>query len=252
MMVVPDLVAHRGYRLHYPENTLIAVEAALRAGARYVEIDVQLSRDRIPMLFHDADLMRVCGTPGAVKDYTAVELQRFKASEYQRFGYRYAKTHMTTLDEFAELLRQHPSVTAFVELKAESLAQFGIAETLDAVRACLHGLEERAVLISYVHEALAAARRSGWPSIGAVLERWKDRNSTALRDIAPQYIFCDVNDLPIFGRLRANGARLAVFEVDDAKVALRLARRGVALIETFAIGELRRALDPLIAAAGTD
>jgi glycerophosphoryl diester phosphodiesterase len=244
-MVIPELVAHRGYRLHYPENTLIAVEAALRAGARYVEIDVQLSHDRVPMLFHDADLMRVCGTPGAVKDYTAVELQRFKTSEYQRFGYRYAKTRMATLEEFTELLTKHSTVTAFVEIKVESLTHFGVAETLDAVRASLRGVEEHAVLISYAHDVLAAARQARWPSVGAVLDRWKDRNSSALRDIAPQYIFCDVNDLPRFGRLRANNARLAVFEVDDPKVALRLARRGVDLVETFAVGELRKAFDLL-------
>jgi glycerophosphoryl diester phosphodiesterase len=75
------------------------------------------------------------------------------------------------------------------------------------------------------------------------LERWKDRRDSRVRDIAPQYIFCDVNDLPAFGRLKGDGARLVVFEVDDAERALRLARRGVDFIETFAVGELRRALD---------
>lgn len=244
-MVIPDLVAHRGYRLHYPENTLIAVEAALRAGARYVEVDIQLSRDGIPVLFHDGDLTRVCGIPGAVKDYTAAELQSFKASEYQRFGYRYAKTRITTLDQLVELLAQHPAVTVFVELKVESLAHFGTAATLAAVRAALRRFEERAVLISYAHEALIAARQAGWPAIGAVLERWKDRRRSMLRDIAPQYIFCDVNDLPSFGRLRVDNARLVVFEVDDPAIALRLARRGVDLIETFAVGELRKAFDIL-------
>src|SRR5256885_4259362 len=119
-MALPELVAHRGYRLHYPENTLPAVEAALRAGARYVEIDVQLSRDRVPMVFHDADLARVCGVAGNVADRTAAELKQLRASEYQRFGYRYAETRIPTLQEFAELLARNPGVTPFVELKQES------------------------------------------------------------------------------------------------------------------------------------
>ncbi len=242
-MVLPELVAHRGYRLHYPENTLIAVEAALRAGARYVEIDVQLSRDLVPVLFHDADLMRVCGVAGAVKDRGVDELRRLKASEYNRFGYRYARVHIATLAELTDLLTRHPDVTVFVELKIESLAQFGIPETLDRVRSALRGIEERAVLISYSLDALLSARRAGWPALGAVLERWKDRRDSRLRDIAPQYIFCDVEDLPAFGRLKGDGARLVVFEVDDAERALRLARRGVDFIETFAVGEMRRALD---------
>ena len=55
-MDIPELVAHRGYALHYPENTLIGIEAAIRAGARYVEVDVQLSADKVPVLFHDRTL----------------------------------------------------------------------------------------------------------------------------------------------------------------------------------------------------
>ena len=42
----PDLVAHRGYALRYPENTLAAFQAAITAGARFVECDVQLSAAR--------------------------------------------------------------------------------------------------------------------------------------------------------------------------------------------------------------
>jgi glycerophosphoryl diester phosphodiesterase len=51
-MRTPELIAHRGDTLHYPDNTRPAFEAALRAGATYVEIDVQLTADRVPVLFH--------------------------------------------------------------------------------------------------------------------------------------------------------------------------------------------------------
>src|SRR5436190_16478043 len=155
-MALPELVAHRGYRLHYPENTLPAVEAALRAGARFVEIDVQLSRDRVPMVFHDDTLMRVCGVPGAIFDYTAAELKKFRASEYQRFGYRYATTRIPTLEEFAELLARHAGVTGFVELKQESLTRFGVDDMLARVCAVLAGVRDRAVIISYALDALLA------------------------------------------------------------------------------------------------
>lgn len=247
-MTLPELVAHRGYQLHYPENTLPAVEAALRAGARFVEIDIQLSRDRVPMVFHDEDLARICGVPGMVKDCTAEQLQRLRASEYQRFGYRYARVRIPTLAEFTDLLGRYPDVTAFVELKQESLAHFGNEAMVARVSAALNHVRDRAVIISYAFDALLAARRAGWPTLGAVLERWRDRRQSAIREIKPQYLFCDVNALPAFGQLRVDGARLAVFEVGDATTALRLARRGVDLIETFALGELRRALDLLSAA----
>ena len=61
-----ELVAHRGYPRHYPENTLIGIEAAIRAGAAYVEVDIQLSSDQVPLLYHDSDMQRLSGKPGAV------------------------------------------------------------------------------------------------------------------------------------------------------------------------------------------
>ena len=74
------LYAHRG--LHdngsdAPENSMRAFEKAVKAGYG-IELDVQLSRDRIPVVFHDFTLERVCGVKGKVYDYTYEELQRFR------------------------------------------------------------------------------------------------------------------------------------------------------------------------------
>jgi glycerophosphoryl diester phosphodiesterase len=51
------IAAHRGYRACYPENTLCALEAA-RGRCDFIEIDVRLSRDGVPVVIHDADLYR--------------------------------------------------------------------------------------------------------------------------------------------------------------------------------------------------
>lgn len=53
------IVAHRGGPPPAPENTLSALESAINAGAEYAEIDVQLTRDTVVVVVHDADLMRV-------------------------------------------------------------------------------------------------------------------------------------------------------------------------------------------------
>lgn len=242
-MVLPELIAHRGYTLHYPENTLIAVKAAIDAGARYVEIDVQMSAEGVPVLFHDADLTRVCGTSGAVADYSLAQLKQFRAAERQRFGDRYAQIPIATLREFVALLLQPPHVTAFVELKVEALARLDAARVLERLRGECAPIAERAVLISYALEALMSARRSGWDRLGVVLNAWHERDLPIVRQIAPEFVFADVDTLPPTGSLDVAPARLAVFEVADAKRALTLARRGVALIETFALGELKRDLE---------
>lgn len=71
--------AHRGLHDNQsvaPENSMAAFKRAVEAGYG-IELDVQLSKDRIPIVFHDEDLERVCGQKGKVRDYTFEELQKF-------------------------------------------------------------------------------------------------------------------------------------------------------------------------------
>ncbi len=242
LMKVPQLVAHRGYTLHYPENTLIGIEAAIRAGARYVEVDVQLSADQEPMLFHDRNLRRICGADGAIHDYPIEQLKRFKAMEFARFGYKYAAERIPTLAEFAELLARYPEVTAFVELKRVSLERLGISTVLARVQRDLKAVRERCVPISFDLKALAAARKQ-WPAIGVVFDRWRERRQSPVRELRPEYLFCDLEGLPWWGPLRFGGAHVVIYEVAEPAVALTLADRGVDFIETFAVGEMRAAFE---------
>lgn len=247
-MPTPELVGHRGYPRNYPENSLIGIEAAITAGARYIETDVQLTQDRVPVLFHDHDLMRICGIQGAIADYTFEQLQQFPASEFTRFGYKFAQTRIPALTELGALLARYPAVTAFVELKRDAIERFGADTVLDRAHAALKPTIAQCVLISYVLDALPRARPR-WPAVGAVIDRWSERTQDVIQEMQPEYLFCDVEGLPRFGKLHYPGARIAVFEVVDARVALRLAARGVDMIETFAIGELHDAMELLGAAA---
>ena len=70
--------AHRG--LHdnnhqIPENSLAAFQRAVDAGYG-IELDVQLSADRIPVVFHDATLSRMCGIDRRVDELTFAELRQ--------------------------------------------------------------------------------------------------------------------------------------------------------------------------------
>ena len=68
-------LAHRGLHKNpeVPENSLPAFKAAVEAGYG-VELDVQLSSDGIPVVFHDQTLDRVCGIPGSTRDYPLEKL----------------------------------------------------------------------------------------------------------------------------------------------------------------------------------
>ena len=244
-MQIPELVAHRGYALHYPENTLIAVEAAMEAGARFVEIDVQLTADKVPMLFHDRNLDRLCRADGSIHDYTRDQLRAFRVSEFDRFGYKFAQTPIATLAEFGALLARHPQVTAFIELKRVAIERFGISTMLDRVQRSLEPVMAQCVFISYNVPVLAAARERGIQRVGAILEKWHHHRNADVQAVRPNFLFCDADDLPGFGNLGTTGAQVVIYEITDPQIALKLAKRGVGFIETFAIGEMMQAFDHL-------
>lgn len=244
-MRIPELVAHRGYALHYPENTLIGIEAAIRAGARFIEVDVQLTADKVPMLFHDRNMDRLCRVPGAIHDFTRAQLRDFNVLEFDRFGYKFAQNPVTTLAELGALLVRYPQVSAFIELKRISIEVFGVQTLLDNVLRSLAPVLPQCVLISYNVPVLAAARQQGYRRVGAILERWQDQRNNDVQAIHPDYLFCDAADLPRFGDLEKSGVKIVVYEITDPQAALKLAKRGVGFIETFAVGEMLAAFEPL-------
>lgn len=239
----PKLIAHRGYATRFPENTQLAIAAAVEAGAHYVEFDVQLSKDKVPVLFHDRDLRRMCGQTGAVHDYTLDELRSFSVSQFGSFGYRFVGTPITTLQEIVNYLSVHPAVFAFVELKRASLERFGIENVLDRILPLLEMIKEQAVVISYSLDALVATRERSALPIGVVFDEWRERKQALLAKLRPEYLFTDIEHLPRFGRLHCPQCQLAVYECTDPVRAVRLHRRGVDFVETFAIAEMLDAFE---------
>ncbi len=77
---VPRVVAHRGRHDIHVENTLPAFRAAYASGCDMVEFDVQLSRDGIPVIFHDDDCRRLAGRLDRVFDLDWCELRELRLS----------------------------------------------------------------------------------------------------------------------------------------------------------------------------
>lgn len=217
---------------------MIGYQAAVAAGARFVELDVQLSADKVPVLFHDRNMLRLCGHNGKIGDYTIARLSQFRTGYFDRFGYRYAQNPITRLDEFVTWLRKQTAVTAFVEIKRNSLEQFGIDVVVSNIIETIRPAERQCVLISYSLDALAHARKLGWNQVGAVIDDWKGHNLSAVKSLKPQYFFCDYETLPRFGQLGIPGIRTAVYETVDPQLATQLMDRGIDLVETFAIRDM--------------
>ena len=112
----PWVVAHRGYRQKYPENTLAAFQAAMEAGVSMIELDVNFSRDRKVVVIHDATLERTTDGHGAVSDNTMAELKKLDAGSW--FDPRFADQHLPELSEVLDLVNGRAMVN--IEIKAHA------------------------------------------------------------------------------------------------------------------------------------
>lgn len=233
------LVAHRGLAARFPENTLASVRAALAAGVRRVEIDVQWTSDRVPIVLHDATLERMAGDARPCWTVDLSTLRSFHAAERGRFGASFAAEPFCTLAEFTEEMAT-AGAQAYVELKRESLKHFGTDALVETLREPLRRLEGRCTLISFDLDALAQVRRRLPHPVGPVLTDWRQVEHAELLDLSPEVLFCDDRKLP-HGSLRTP-APLCVYEVADGEHVRRLASRGVTYFESFDVERLLREL----------
>ena len=106
------IYAHRGLHdnnTNAPENSMAAFRKAVEAGYG-MELDVQLSKDKVPVVFHDMHLKRICGVEGRVCDYTFEELQQFRLCDTEE-----------KIPAFSEVLEMVNGRTPLiVELKTET------------------------------------------------------------------------------------------------------------------------------------
>ncbi|MCZ7649378.1 MAG: glycerophosphodiester phosphodiesterase [Planctomycetota bacterium] len=166
-----NVIAHRGDKVHAPENTLPAFEAALALGADGIELDVRLTRDGVPAIVHDKDLKRVGGVEWVVEETEWSALRDVPVGE--RFGPGFPGARVPRLEEVLE--RFAARIPLELELKAGAAAPAVVA----ALRT-LGNSEARAKVIvtSFEPEWLAEVhrldpeQRVAWLSRRETTEHW--------------------------------------------------------------------------------
>ena len=68
-------IGHRGAKAHAPENTIASFEKAIEMGVDMIELDIQISKDFIPMVIHDDTVDRTTTATGKVSEFTCEDLQ---------------------------------------------------------------------------------------------------------------------------------------------------------------------------------
>ncbi|MFD3543473.1 glycerophosphodiester phosphodiesterase [Streptomyces sp. NPDC058662] len=145
----PVVYAHRGASAYAPENTLEAVDLAVRLGFAWVENDVQRTKDGELVVIHDDTLARTTDVeqvfpdrkPWRVRDFTAAEIARLDAGTW--FGEEYAGAFVPTLREYLDRVRRNQQ-RLLLEIKKPELYP-GIEEQTLKVLGEAGWLDERYV-----------------------------------------------------------------------------------------------------------
>lgn len=135
------IIGHRGARGLEPENTLRALRRGMEC-ADFVEVDLRLARDGIPVAIHDATLDRTTDGTGPVKNYTIEELKRLDAGEGET---------IPTLREILDLIHGR-GAGLVVEIKEPGTEAVIVSGIMDL-------MPDRLILVSFNLESVAMAKR---------------------------------------------------------------------------------------------
>lgn len=203
------------------------MRAALEAGARYVEFDVQISADGHPVVIHDDALGRLTGRQQRVTQLSLTELQQFTV-----VSTRGDRAPIATLAQALDLLTHYPRATAFVELKRQSIDHHGLETALDTVLKALQPHAGQVVLISFRRRAIKRARQLSGLPLGWVFKPWSPLARWLATRLRPDYLLVRADRVP--GRARPfwpGPWRWVIYGVNDLAQARALRARGADLVE---------------------
>jgi len=144
-------MAHRGYSGFYPENTKIAFEKSIQEGYDFLELDVRLSKDGIPVIIHDATINRTSnGGKQFVHDLTLEELKSYDYGSW--FAEEFAGETILTLEELFQLV-EGEEIKLNVELKNGPIIPEDLEEkVLELVNK--YNLGDRILFSSFDHRSM--------------------------------------------------------------------------------------------------
>ena len=99
---LPKVIGHRGAAAYAPENTLESIHTAADMGVEWVELDVKLTKDDIPIIFHDETLDRTTNGSGKVAETNYDDIKQLEAGSW--FGESFAGIKIPTLEEAVDIL----------------------------------------------------------------------------------------------------------------------------------------------------
>ncbi len=160
------VIAHRGASAQYPENTMPAFKGAVEMEAEMIEVDVMMSSDGVPVLFHDDKLDDHSDGKGLLKDYTFRELRNLDVGSW--FSEEYKGEKMPALEEVIEFASG--KIALNIEIKTEAVTDelYGGVEEKSLELVKQYGMEDHVIFSSFDYRALEHLKKLD-PSIPVAL-----------------------------------------------------------------------------------
>ena len=230
---LPRIMGHRGVAALAPENTLAGLRAAAGLGLSWVEFDVMLTRDGVPVLFHDDLLKRTTGRPGEMAAHDYAEVRGFDAG--QGFHPDFAGETVPSLDQAVAVLLEQ-NLRPNVEIKSTPGRDVETAQRAIAVLEAAWPSDRPPPMISsFSAMSLAAARvlAPDWPR--ALIARrvpkdWKAQLQAL--DCVSFHISAQRGSSKLFNEIHEAGYAVACFTVNERRRAVNLLRDGADCIVT--------------------
>ena len=243
LLFLPPVIAHRGARWRAPENTLAAFAAAKSEGAAWIETDVKLTRDGIPILMHDDTVDRTTNGKGAVADMDWADLVHL---EVHNGGGRndYAGSPHARIPRLADAL--HFAIENFLHLNLEIKPCPGRTQATTMI-ALIEGAKiwptdhPPPLISSFDTEALMMALQlhPDWPR-SVLLDTWRDDWTRLVIDTEASTINLNANLLTKerVEKLTQSKLPILAYTVNDPQRAKELLYWGVSAVFTDNPGEI--------------
>lgn len=152
---IPPVIGHRGAAAYAPENTLEGILTAVEMGVTWVEVDVKLTKDSVPVLFHDDTLDRTTNGHGPVAEMAFNDLRDLEAGSW--FSDSFAGIRVPTLEEAIDVIFEH-NLGVNLEIKPCPGREKETAEAMLDVLARIWDEPDRLLISSFSHVSLETAQ----------------------------------------------------------------------------------------------
>jgi glycerophosphoryl diester phosphodiesterase len=224
-----EIVAHRGFSARAPENTLAAMELAIRYGAPALEFDLRASRDGVPVVIHDETLERTTNGKGRVADQDWAELEKLDAGHW--FSPLFVDEPLPRLEDVLRTAFERVH-RLYIELKPHSFTAQQLETVVEQI--VHYRFVEQAIVMSFDWLQLEHIRSLPTPITIAFLA---DDERTFLQALQNAHrdgnaiVDCNYRILIANPSLAQKAAELnielAVYTVNDTRSAATLVQQGV-------------------------